>query len=172
VATKKKVAKKKVVKKKAKKKKIAKKKVANKTTKKKTVKKATPKRKPVVKRSNESIKTSTSVKSTHQSPTKDSIRTVAEIKSNVEKPTEDVMAEEIYGEGSPAHQTPANEKVFQDVLKRLCTDPAFRKSVIDVPEVIEVFKLSPEQQLTLIAVGHASGKYTYKPGEGFCCCCG
>lgn len=163
--------KKKVAKKKAKKKKIAKKKVANKTTKKNTVKKATPKRKPVVKRSNASTKPSTLVKTAYQDPPKDSKRTEAEIKSNVEQPTEDVMSNG-YGEGSPAHQTVAQEDTFNRVIKRLCTDENFRKQVVEVPETLVGFDLSPEQQLTLIAVGHASGRYTYKAGEGYCCCAG
>ena len=160
-------------KKKAAKKKVAKKKVAKKTTKKKAAKKVIPKRKPVVKRSNASIKTSTSVKSTYQSPPKDSKRTVAEIEPNVEQPKEDIMAG-IYGAGSPDHQTPAQEKAFQKVMKDLC-DPTqkgkdFRKKVVDDPTYLENYNLSPEQQTTLIGVGHAAGQYTFEPGHGFCCC--
>jgi len=144
------------------------------STKKKVAKKANPKRKPVVKRSKESIKTSTSVNSTYQSPPQDSKRTVAGTKTNVEQPKEDVMAG-IYGAGSPPHQTPDQESEFQDVLRDLC-DPSpkgnnFRKHVVDFPKTLDGYDLSPEQQLTLIAVGHATGTYTFRPGYGFCCCC-
>ena len=156
------------------KKKVAKKKVANKITKKKAKKKAHPKRKSVVKRGKESIKTSTSVNSTHKSPPKDSKRTVVGIKTNVEQPKEDVMAG-TYGAGSPHHQTPNQETEFQDVLRDLSDQSAagdsYRAAVIANPKFLAGLDLSPEQQLTLIAVGHASGKYTFEPGHGFCCCC-
>jgi hypothetical protein len=85
---------------------------------------------------------------------------------------EDVMAKEIYGPGSPPHQTETQERVLQQVLKRLCNDAKFRESVVEYPETLTGFDLSPEQQLTLIAVGHASGRYKFVPGVGFCCCCG
>ena len=167
MATKKKTTKKTVAKKK-----VAKKKVAKKITKKKAKKKAPPKRKSVVKRGKESIITSTSVNSPFPSPPKDSKRTVAEIEANVEQPKEDVMAQ--YGAGSPAHQTPEQEEEFQKLLNDLCdptqTGDDFRKHVIDFPKTVEGYNLSPEQQLTLIAIGHATGRYSYKPGHGFCCC--
>lgn len=116
-----------------------------------------------------------SEKRTSQSPSNDTYRNETETITDDEQPKENVMAPP-YGEGSPSHQSADQELEFQKVLQDLCDTTEkganFRKHVVEFPKTLEGYNLSPEQQLALIAVGHASGKYTFKPGHGYCCCCG
>ncbi|MFQ5443330.1 MAG: hypothetical protein ACE5EK_01815 [Nitrospinales bacterium] len=80
------------------------------------------------------------------------------------------MAEE-YENVAGESQTKAQEAIFQEVLKQLCTDAEFAKHVVDVPQTLWGFDLAPNQVIALIEVGHASGKYSFSRGHGFCCCC-
>lgn len=127
-------------KKKAAKKKVAKKKVTKKTTKKKGAKKATPKRKPVVKRSNELTKTST----------------------NVEQPKEDVMGSE--------WEHPIDDKAFQKVLHKLCTDAVFREDIIRNPTLITSQGLTSNQLAIIIMVGKETGHYEFDGRHVGACC--
>lgn len=65
-----------------------------------------------------------------------------------------------------------NDKNFQEIIHKLCSDSGYRASVKANPEILSGYEFTPFQITTLIGVGHASGQYSFTGGRGFCCCCG
>lgn len=65
-----------------------------------------------------------------------------------------------------------NHKNFQEVIRKLCNDSAFRASVKRNPEILSGYEFTPFQITALIGVGHASGQSSFAGATGFCCCCG
>lgn len=154
------------------KKKIVKKKVVNKVAKKKVLKKKGGAKKSVIRNQKASKKTSASERLTGKSSSKIAKKIPTETGSIVEQSKENVMP---YEKRPTEHQRENQEKAFQTVLRKLCEQGTngdnFRENVLNNNE-LENWNLSAEQKCALIAVGHASGIYTYEPASGqYCCCC-
>lgn len=79
-----------------------------------------------------------------------------------------------YGPKSPDHQSPRQEETFQSVLKALCNDTNDLQRRAIEEGALEDYNFSPEQRVAIVAVGHATGKYSMIPNAAgtYCCCCG
>jgi hypothetical protein len=65
-----------------------------------------------------------------------------------------------------------DDKAFQKVLHKLCTDEDYRDDVLKHPTLITSLGLTSNQLAILIMIGQETGHYEFKGDHpGACCCC-